>query len=119
MNHQGKKPVLVINAQCAQVVEPLKQALNCAGFWAMQSFDLQSTRALHENCACPHHGTSHCTCEMVVLLVYHAAGDPVTVIMDGRDNQTFVYLMDEPGILPPSSTIDGIIQIIQNQLAQP
>jgi hypothetical protein len=114
MNHQGKNAVLEIDAACAQLVEPLKNALNAAGYWAFQSFDLQSTRAFHdEGCACPHHGTQQCTCEMVVLLVYQPASDPVTVILDGRDHRTCVYITDDPGTSPPSTVIDGIIQAIR------
>lgn len=39
----------------------------------MQSFDLRTARARHpdvEGCACPHHGTTECTCQYVVALAY-------------------------------------------------
>jgi hypothetical protein len=113
MNHQGKPPTLVINARCPQYLEPLKKQLADAGFWAIQSFDLQSTRTLHEEgCTCPHHDTNQCTCEMVVLLVYPASGDPVTVMLDGRDNRTYVYLLNDPRDSPPAATLDSITQVL-------
>jgi hypothetical protein len=97
MIHQGKKPLAIIDTQCAQFVEPLKSALAEADLTAFQSFDLQSTRALHEGCTCPHHGTSQCTCELVVLLVYAPASDPVSLVLDGRDGQTYIFISDDAG----------------------
>lgn len=113
MTHQGKPPTLVINTRCPHYLEPLKKELVEAGFWAFQSFDLQSTRALHEEgCTCPHHNTNQCTCEMVVLLVYPASGDPVTLMLDGRDNRTYVYLMDNSWSSAPATTLESITQVL-------
>src|SRR5574338_315477 len=96
MDHQGKTPTLLINANCQQYVEPLKQELANAGYGSFQSFDLQNTRALQaEGSVCPRHHNSQCTYEMVVLLVYPSSGDPVSVTLDGQDGKTFVYLLHD------------------------
>ncbi len=113
MNQAERKQILVTPAPCPQFVDALKSELLGAGFWVFQSFDLQSTRALHEGCACPHHGTAQCTCQMVVLLVYHAEGDPLTLILDGRDEQTFVYFAEEAGKTPPPGALHRITTVIE------
>ena len=112
MNHQGRKPLSVVDVQCSKFVGPLKTAFSEAGLWSFQSFDLQSTRALHEDCTCEYHGTSQCTCELVVLLVYRALGDPITLVLDGRDGQTFVFIVEEKGPSIRPATRDMIERII-------
>lgn len=113
MYQAERKQILVTETPCPQFVETLKNGLAEAGFWAFQSFDLQSTRALHEGCACPHHGTEHCTCQMAVLLVYHSEGDPLTLVLDGRDNQTFVYLAEDAGKTTPPAIRNTITAVIE------
>jgi hypothetical protein len=51
----------------------LVSTLAVHGIRLERSFDLRS--ALHDQpeCPCPHHGTLHCTCQFVVLLVYEPA----------------------------------------------
>lgn len=122
MNHQGKKPLHVVDIQCSKFVGPLKKAFTDAGLGSFQSFDLQSTRALHDNCPCEYHGTSQCTCELVVLLVYRALGDPITLVLDGRDDQTYIFIVDDKGPSIRPATRDMIVRIIlqtENQISQP
>jgi hypothetical protein len=112
MVHHGKKHLLVIEAHCSQFVIPLKKALADSGLWSFESFDLRSVRALHEDCACPHHNTSECTCELVILLVYSSFGSPVHLMLDGRDGATFVYLIDEF----ENSQRSAFIETVQNAI---
>ncbi len=63
------------------VIKAITATLSQRGYRVVCSFDLQSARADHlGDCPCPHHGTSHCTCQYVVLLVYPLtrAGRPMT-----------------------------------------
>ncbi|MEW6651281.1 MAG: hypothetical protein AB1453_13985 [Chloroflexota bacterium] len=113
MNHQGKKPFLIIESGCSQFLATFKDKLEAAGYSVVQSFDLSSTRALHEGCACPYHGSELCTCELVVLLLYRAAGDPLTLTLDGRDERTFVYLNEEPGEPLRSAIIKAAEQVFR------
>lgn len=122
MNHQGRKPLRVVDVQCSKFVGPLKKAFTDAGLWSFQSFDLQSTRALHEDCTCEYHGTSQCTCELVVLLVYRALGDPITLVLDGRDEKTYVFIVEDrgPSIRPATrEMIERIILQTSQQYFQP
>lgn len=121
MNHQGKKPLHTVDIQCSKFVEPLKQALRDAGLWSFQSFDLQSTRALHDNCTCEYHGTNSCTCQLIVLLIYRALGDPITLVLDGRDELTYIFIVEETGSSIPPATREMIQRIIlqtQKQINQ-
>ena len=54
------------------VIDAVIGALSRHGYYVVRSFDLQNARAHcdDEICACPHHGTSKCTCQYVVLLAY-------------------------------------------------
>ena len=92
MNHQGKKPFLIIETYCSHFVVFLKKELEAGGFVVFQSFDLQSTRVIHETCSCPRHGSEKCTCELVVFLLYRPIGGPITLILDGCDGFTNIYL---------------------------
>lgn len=112
MDYLGKKPLMVINAQCSQLAGPLKETIDEAGLWAFQSFDLRTTRAVHDGCTCPNHGTSECTCELIVLLVYRALGNPISLILDGRDGMTYVFLNDEDGRIVHHATAEMIQRLV-------
>ena len=58
-------------ATCEQTVSALTATLERHGYRIERSFDLRS--ALHDGCPCPHHGTIHCACQYVVLLIYETA----------------------------------------------
>lgn len=121
MNHQGKKPLQTVDIQCSKFVEPLKQALSDNGLWSIQSFDLQSARALHDNCTCEYHGTNSCTCQLIVLLIYRALDDPITLVLDGRDEQTYIFIVEEKVLSVRSATremIERIIHQTQKQISQ-
>ncbi len=63
--------ILAIQGSSDQVVAAVWDALLRRGYRMLRSFDLQSAVARHaEGCACPFHGTEHCTCQYVVLLAY-------------------------------------------------
>ncbi len=116
MDHQGKKPILEINTTCSVFVASLKEALTAEGLLVVQSFDLHSARMLHADCTCPNHGTDQCTCELVVLLVYRSVGGPITIVLDGRDGNTFVFATDDAGNTFRPSTIEAIGSAIQNAI---
>ena len=64
-----------------QVIAAITTTLSQRGYHVVRSFDLQSARVRYAgDITCPHHGTSRCTCQYVVLLVYPLtrAGQPMT-----------------------------------------
>ena len=60
-------------ATCEQTVSALTATLLPRGYRVERSFDLRSALDNHDGCPCPHHGTIHCTCQYVVLLIYEVA----------------------------------------------
>ncbi len=60
-------------ATCEQTVSALIATLEPHGYRIERSFDLRSALDHHGGCPCPHHGTLHCTCQYVVLLIYEVA----------------------------------------------
>jgi hypothetical protein len=89
-------PFCSISCSCDEALQWTQRQLSRAGLRGMQTFDLHTARHALEDCPCPHHGTSACDCQMVVLLVYGNASEPVTLILHGHDGQTWVSIADNP-----------------------
>ena len=87
-------PILLLNASCDESLAWLKRRLPTAGLRLVQTFDLLAARLTLEDCPCPHHGTSKCDCQMVVLLVYGRAAEPATLILHGNNGQTWLSLVN-------------------------
>ena len=82
----GKQPILVVNQACGCTVTQVSEYVKSAGCAVVQSFDLLSamdTRA-------------RCICQLVVLLIYGKDGPPATIILDGNDMSTSIFLENEP-----------------------
>ncbi len=90
-------PFLALDQTCEQVQVWVNQQLTDAGFRVVQTFDLHVARLAHSDCPCPHHGTDDCNCQMVVLLVYQKKGDPVTLVIHGQDDRTWLSLANPTG----------------------
>ena len=79
-------------------------ALTRRNFFVVRSFDLRSALAAREaapwECECPHHGTTQCACQFVVLLVYGLAAEPVTLTAHSRDDRTQVRLVRDATTQP-------------------
>ena len=85
-------PFLVLDQTCDQVVSWINQQLSGTNYRIMRSVDLQVARLAHPECPCPHHGTSNCNCQMVILLVYRKQEAPVTLVIHGQDGRSWVSL---------------------------
>ncbi len=75
-----------------EVASVLARAFESHGMRVYRSFDLRSALAALPECGCPHHGTSQCTCQYAVLLVYSDAVPPVEVVTHGRDEWTWIVV---------------------------
>ncbi len=82
----GRQPILVVNQACSCTVTQVTDQLSTAGYAVVQSFNLLS--ALSRN--------SICLCQIVVLLVYGQDRPPATIILDGDDLSTSIFLENEP-----------------------
>jgi hypothetical protein len=89
--------LLTIKADSHVVVGVVTDALKQAGLEVVQSFDLQVAKAAHSHCTCPHHGSELCACQMIMLLVYDSALEPVTLVAHGKDENTHLGLIDKTG----------------------
>jgi hypothetical protein len=69
-----------------------------AGLQTTRSFDFQIAREAHTDCACPHHGTNQCDCQMIVLLVYGKGKRPATLVIHSRDELSQIFIVTPPGI---------------------
>lgn len=88
--------LLTIDCSCDQAVQWMSESLEDAGLRVTNSFDLQSARTAACPCACPHHGTVDCDCQMVVLLVYGSDSRPATLVAHGHDGRTWLSLVETP-----------------------
>ena len=102
-------PFLSIYCPCDEALPGVSQQLREAGLQTVQTFDLHSAMTGAHGCSCPSHGTQDCDCQMVVLLVYGAAAEPVTVILHGNSRQTWVSFADT-AIQNPNSQLQITIQ---------
>jgi hypothetical protein len=89
-------PFLSIDSPCANALQWTQQQLLRSGLRPIQTFDLQSARLGLHDCTCPNHGMENCDCQMVVLLVYGQAAEPVTLILHGNSGKTWIAVSDNP-----------------------
>jgi hypothetical protein len=102
-------PLLILDRPCHDTLIWLENRLSGVGLRAVQTFDLQDARTALMGCACPHHGTAACDCQMVVVLVYDGANPPASLILHSNDGKTRLSLVDTPA-QPADSTIRDAIQ---------
>ena len=102
-----------LNCSCDEALKWSSQNLTQNGLRVIQTFDLHTARHALKDCPCPHHGTSECDCQMVVLLVYGKAEGPVTLILHGYEGQTWMSLVSLP-----SQRVDPIIRSSIEQALQ-
>ena len=88
--------LLTLNLDSKKAVERMTDRLTADGMQVIRSFDLQTARAAHVDCTCPHHGDNECDCQMVILLVYDDQGMPLSLVAHGKDSKTHFALVDPP-----------------------
>src|SRR5689334_11655820 len=106
-------PFLSINHPCGEVLPWAMKQLQQTDLRPIQTFDLHDARLATQDCSCPHHGTSACDCQMVVLLVYGKTTEPVTLILHGNDGQTWVSLANDPQQMANPKMINLIQQALE------
>lgn len=89
-------PFVSYDRPCADTVQWLRRRLSPRGLRVLQTFDLQHARLATADCPCPHHGTTACDCQMVILLVYSKAAAPVTLVLHSNDGRTWISLVNTP-----------------------
>jgi hypothetical protein len=106
-------PFLSINKPCDETLVWAKEQLSQADLRVIQTFDLHTARQALEDCPCPHHGTSECDCQMVVLLVYGKTDGPATLILHGNDGQTWFSIANNSFQLTDTAIRSAIERVLQ------
>ena len=109
-------PVLSVNQSCDITLQWAKKQLSQASLRAVQTFDLHAARLAMHDCPCPNHGTNECDCQMVVLLVYGKAAEPVTLFLHGNDGQTWLSIADDPRQRADAELLQAIRQALDIQM---
>jgi hypothetical protein len=92
--------MLTLDCSSEEALRWTTKALSQAEFQVTTSFNLRTARAAHSECACPHHGTADCDCQMVVLLVYEKDALPATLLIHSSNGRSWLSLTDFPGQRP-------------------
>ena len=96
MNDANNDPYTTsVSCPYDQFLASIQRSLDGRGLRSLRTFDLQEARIGGRECACPHHGTSACDCEMQVLMVYGDAAAPTTVMLHGNDGHTWISLVGD------------------------
>ncbi len=92
-----KTPFLVVGQPYETTIGWIVERLRNLGLQPTITFDLQVARRGHGDCACPHHGTEQCDCQMVVMLVYgQNISQPVSLVVHSHAAITQVSFVDTP-----------------------
>jgi hypothetical protein len=86
---------VLFNADSETTAQAVTAILTRQGYRVFRSFDLRSALVGHAECECPYHGTAHCTCQFVMLLVYSAATGPVVVTAHSHDAQARLRVVQD------------------------
>ncbi|SRR3990172_877827 len=111
-------PFLSANHSCDDALQWTRKQLLRAGLRAVQTFDLHNARVGLHDCPCPNHGTDECDCQMVVLLVYGTASEPVTLILHGNNGQTWLSIVDDPRQEAETKLLAAIRQALEIKSAE-
>jgi hypothetical protein len=94
MSHSD--PILTLPLDPEMVIAILTQCLQAEGLRVVRTFDLRSACASFPENVCPHHGSSPCNCQLVVLMVYGREPQPASLVIHGHVEQTEVELVQPP-----------------------
>ena len=97
------------------VIDWISQQLAKLDLVVKPSFDLQTAKSAHTDCTCPHHGTSQCDCQIVVLLVYHLDEDPISLLVHSQDGYTQLSMMAMSGVAEQDSLAGKIFTTLRYQ----
>lgn len=114
----GKKPLFLLNEDCQVLTKLVIEQVRAVGVQTVCSFDLEAVRSSSSGFCCPTHGTAHCTCQLVILLIFGTITGPLTMTMEGVDHQTWVYLEPGQGVIEEQvdpSLITALFQAFNNK----
>jgi hypothetical protein len=104
-------PILTLSQSAEVVIVWTKNQLQAHGFHVESTFDLHAARLAQANCPCPNHGTSDCSCQMVVLLVHGYEAQLGTIVVHGNDSETCISLLDKSNQSIEEKIIQALLPI--------
>ena len=111
--YAGNEPLFVLPEHTDFVELQITSVLRSSGYLVIKSFDLHSAAQTYKDCEC---ATNSCECQMVVLLVYAPQGPPITLMLDGNECETAVYLVNDSSQNANSVTVQNITQQLPDTL---
>lgn len=108
----GNQPLLVLPEPLDSVEMQVSSVLRSAGYLLIKSFDLHTATRTCKDCEC----TTLCDCQMIVLLVYPPQGPPITLILDGNEFETALYLVNDSCQPALYVSIDNLTQQLPDTL---
>ena len=104
---------LLLDINGDEAVKTITDALIGHDFYVLRSFDLRSALTAAEvGCECPHHGTEKCDCQYVVLLIYSAAVEPITLTTHSHNNQTRVQIVRDATMNPDPHFVESVMAVL-------
>lgn len=88
----GEK-LLSIDIPAENIVPAIMIAFQESGISALQTFNLQSACAPLD-APCPHHGTTPCSCQLVILMTVDCEGQNRGLIIHGNEGVSEIALID-------------------------
>lgn len=107
-------PILTLYQPADTTVSWTTQRLMALGYQVEQTFDLHVARMSQVDCPCPYHGTTDCTCQMIVLLIHGQKTQPVTLVLHGHDDQTSLSVVDVEGHAMVEDVFQALLPVMEN-----
>ncbi len=104
-----------LDMDCNDAVALLTQGLVERGVYVHRSFDLRSAREMlrdPDNCPCPHHGTSYCACQYIVLLIGRKNEAMISLVAHGYDGMTILSFDQSTPAHAEARVIDSVRFVI-------
>ena len=106
------RDALIFDIDGQAVIPEVTLALAKHSLPVVLSFDLRAAQAGQSACACHTRSTSQCECTLVVLLVYGAAPEPLTLIVSGCGSQTEVRIAQDADVHPDPRLATDVFDIL-------
>lgn len=107
-------PILTLSQSADTTVAWMMHRLISRGYQVERTFDLHAARMSQADCPCPLHGTTDCSCQMVVFLVHGQEAQPGTIIVHGYDDETCISLLDMASQLNQERIIQALLPVTEN-----
>ena len=107
-----------LDQDCLVVTSRIIREVEKAGMRTLRSFDLDVVRSSSKAFSCPVHGLRVCSCQLVILLILTRDPGSITLILEGIDQQTAVYIDTSQGAREEQvdpSLITALIQALHSE----